>query len=350
MIDGWADAMYTRTMGMVTDTVYSYTDQDDPTDQAYLDYYTSLTVSDRAAVSSILDGVLTIDGDDIDGNHKLFEGDFGITGPNQVLPAPTDDTTTEGVDEAMVSVTGAFNGIPGTFMCPSDCGVNSDEDGNLDEFVGGEWTFTPTELADGADPHIVRGVIPDPYYLDFGYWLQATEDEDGEVTYAVLAFAEGNRDYGTVIDVEGTAVYAGPATGLYVRTTYDPNGKETPVASGQFTARATLTATFGQVEDTTNNNLGTIPANLLNSITGMVSNFMNSDGEMIDDAWEVEFMKGAIDTSDGTFEGMTTGMGAYSGTFHGDTAEDAQPSAASGIFDGHFPNGDVLGAFGANKR
>jgi hypothetical protein len=343
MIDGLAGATYTRTTGMVEDTVYSYTDQAAPTDQAYLEYYSNSNVGDRDAVSGATEaGVLTIDVNDIEGNHALFGATFGITGPHQSIPAPVNDVDTD-VDEGIVSFKGTFHGIPGTFMCPTGCEIGSDKDSNLNSLAGA-WTFTPDDVAEGADAHMVAGVIDDPDYLDFGYWLIATEDEGGKVTYAVLAFAEGNRDYGNVGGVEGTAEYAGPATGLYVKRTVNSDGTITPIASGQFTADAVLNASFGGpsvAEDTQFN------------ISGSISDFRNSADEMIAEAWKVELM-GNADGEDniaaaGTFGGMTTGGGSYAGTFHGDSAAD-QPTAASGTFDAHFPNGDVLGAFGANKR
>ena len=84
---------------------------------------------------------------------------------------------------------------------------------------------------------MVAGVIPDPDFMNLGYWLQATTDGDEETSYSALAFAQGNRDYGDVTAVEGKAEYAGPATGLYMRKVVSPDGDPTPVASGQFTAR-----------------------------------------------------------------------------------------------------------------
>ena len=120
--------------------------------------------------------------------------------------------------------------------------------------------------------------------------------------------------------------------------------------SGQFTEMARLMATFGQVND--DGGEGTIPPNLLNTITGSVSDFRDGYGNKIDADWMVALMRGDIVTSDGTFSGMTTGDGTYSGTFHGsDDTETAdvveKPSAATGVFDAHFDNGHVAGAFGA---
>ena len=85
----------------------------------------------------------------------------------------------------------------------------------------------------------------------FGYWLQATTDEDGKVTRAFSAFTDGNELYGEIATtggdvVEGTATYTGPATGMYMKKSLTPEGQPTrPFSSGQFTADAMLNANFG---------------------------------------------------------------------------------------------------------
>ena len=84
------------------------------------------------------------------------------------------------------------------------------------------------------------------------------------------------------------------------------------------------------------------------TVSGTVSDFMNSAGEMIDEKWEVELMKSASQT-DGTFTGFTTGDGSYSGTFYGDSTlvGDEHPGAVTATYDAHFSNGHAAGAFGA---
>ena len=148
-----------------------------------------------------------------------------------------------------------------------------DADGNLASATG-TWTFTP----DDTDV-MVRGVIKDPEYMQFGYWLQGTEGEDG-TTYEISTFAGGSPVF-TVSNAQtltGSASYAGPATGMFVKKTFDEGGVATPSSSGQFTADANLKAYFGQDTDET------IAPGLLNSISGTVMNFMHG-GEMIDGKW-----------------------------------------------------------------
>ena len=356
-ITGWQGAKYTRTTAAVaatmlpemTDTVIRYTDQADATDQAYTVYYTSETVGMREAVTAVdEDGVLQLDVDDI-ANHALFMGDFGITAPYQMIPAPENDMDTD-ADERIVSVMGSFNGVPGTFDCDEMCSRSSDKDGNL-RALGGAWTFTPAEVAEGADPHMVAGVIPDPDYLTFGHWRRDTVGDDG-TTSGISAFAMGNIPHTAQTTLTGSAKYAGPASGMYMKKTFDGNGNPTPIASGQFTADSELTAYFGQVNDDADK--GTIANNLLNSISGSVTDFRNSTGDMINPGWTVELNKGDIDDTDGSFMGTTTGMGAYNGQFYGPDMnaanEQLMPSSAAGTFDGHFSNGHVLGAFAARKK
>ena len=226
----------------------------------------------------------------------------------------------------------------------------TDADGNLASATG-TWTFTP----DDTDV-MVRGVIKDPEYMQFGYWLQGTEGEDG-TTYGVSTFAGGSPVF-TVSNAQtltGSASYAGPATGMFVKKTFDAGGVATPSSSGQFTADANLKAYFDQDTDET------IAPGLVNSISGTVMNFMHG-GEMIDGKWTVELMRagfgGSDTTTNDTFTGATTGDGQWQGQFIGTVGTDADdtpavgtpPSGVAGEFNGHFTNGHVIGAFGATMQ
>ena len=303
----------------VTDTIVKYNNKAPNTAQAYTAYFNDLTANMAGdAVTSIVaaTGVIELDEQDIAENHGLFMGDFGITGPHQTIPAPMDDTETI-VDEETVNVAGSFRGISGTFTCESECTRSSDKDSNLSG-LGGAWVFTPSGTdTDGTAtmPEVealrVQGVIPDPDFMLLGYWLQATTDADGETEYAMRPFAYGNRDFGTVESVEGSARYEGPATGLYMRKVFtvadDGSGTTaTPVASGQFTADAVLTATFGQIMS--GDNMDSIAPGLFNTITGHISNFMDSDGMEIDSRWTVMLTKGMINELTALSWGMLQAM------------------------------------------
>ena len=284
---------------------------------------------------------------------------------SQILSAamfpPVGDTTTYAATDADMDGTyeygfaGSFHGVAGMYRCTGGsataCGAAKDSTGALT--LTGTWHFVAADAMNA----MVAGVMRDVDYLDFGYWLETTTATDGTMTHAVLAFARGERDYGGVTSVVGRASYAGPATGLYALKRVDPNTAEpTRFWSGQFTADAMLTATFGRGDLA-------IATNEQFMISGSVSNFRNADGGTINNTWSVELggvdaandedtgIAGVqnIDASAGTFSGVTTGGGSWSGMFHGAAgADDALPGAVSGTFDGHFPNGHVLGAFGAN--
>ncbi len=344
-IEGWAGSVYSRseTDGKVATTVVTYTDIEAPADQAYSEYYSEADAGGRDAVQfADPDGVLTIDNSDLVGNDELFGADFSGLG----TPI-ADDASTPEVDESMVSRPGTFHGIPGTFACASNCEITLDAAGQLSE-AAGTWTFTPDEAPEGS-PHMVQGVVPDAEYMNLAYWLKSTEADDGTIAYEIGTLAQGNLPggYGRTSSVTGSASYAGPATGVYMRKTFSPDGAPTPAAAGQFTANANLTAYFGQTSEMS------IGPNLLHTISGTVDTFKDSQGNLISDAWTLKLGKTEINTGDGTFAGVATGTGAagtWSGRFEGDNTADAIPSAATGIFHGHFLNGHVAGAFGAKKK
>ena len=216
--------------------------------------------------------------------------------------------------------------------------------------------------------------VADADYLHYGVWLMRTTDEDGTTYNEVETFAgasEGLPASGAVAAVKGSASYSGGATGVYTRNhEYDAaTGDLINATSGHFTAAASLTATFGQVED--DNNEGTIAPNLLNTLTGTIDDFTlnpsEPGGPEPANEWSVNLV-GDIDTgdNDGTASGTANGGGAegsFSAIFHGsvvpvdhdmddtDTALEVapHPSAVVGEFDANFGNGSVAGGFGARN-
>ena len=336
----------------VTHTVVSYTDRAPNAPAAYGTYYVTGDgpptghVAWRGVSAVESDGVLDLVEAVDDASRPLFgDTDFGITARNQTLTV-TDDTTTMDVMENEIE--GMFHGIPGTFTCAVTCTVVSDDMGML-SMLTSDWTFTPADQEMGADPYMVAGVGMDDFYLDFGYWIV----EGPGAEYAVGTYATSKELVTTLAEITGTAEYAGPATGLYMHKRVGADGKPASAVSGQFTALATLMATFGQAADMS------IPPNMLDSITGTVSDFRNADGDMIAD-WTAMLMVGVDDSNaartsnidvNGTFDGTTTGGGEWNGQFHDArvNADDGAiaPGAAAGVFDAHFDNGHVAGAFGA---
>ncbi|MDE0238957.1 MAG: hypothetical protein OXQ84_01990 [bacterium] len=386
-IGGWTGTIYTRAIGMVTDRVVSYSDFTEPGSAEFSAYYApgAVDAPDGNVVdtSPVTTGDLYVDWpsgaitsvlEDDAGTSDVDETGWLVLTTGSAIAAdvtslifsaamfpPTGDTTTYAATDADMDGTyeygfaGSFHGVAGMYQCTgvnaTACGAAIDSAGALT--LTGTWHFVATDAMNA----MVAGVMRDVDYLDFGYWLETTTAADGTMSHAVLAFARGERDYGGVASVVGRASYAGPATGLYVRKRVDPDTAEpTRMWSGQFTADAILTATFGRGDLA-------IATNEQFMITGLVSNFRNADGEMINNAWTVDLggldaandedtgIAGIqnIDASDGTFSGVTTGGGTWSGMFHGAAGTDnALPGAVSGTFDGHFSNGHVLGAFGAN--
>ena len=273
--------------------------------------------------------------------------------PDTTREYPQDEVGTEGENEGAID--GKFDGADGTFVCVSSgCSIVTDEDGKL-MTVNGTWRFTPDEK--------VTVDVDDPDYLTYGFWLARTKDADGDVkSYEeVETFAGSSVDEsGNVGTVTGEATYKGGATGVYVKNVHNPDSTIASATSGLFTADAELTATFGQVNDDAGD--GTIAPNLLNTISGTVSDLRNDADEVIDGGWTVNLMKGEIVANDGTFSGDATGDGSYSGTFHGSVAGvdhdmDSNtdeiiptPSSVVGEFDANFSNGSVAGAFGAREE
>ena len=212
------------------------------------------------------------------------------------------------------------------------------------------WVFTPDDGCHGP-------TWPDADYLHYGFWLKRTADADGAITYdEVETFASssvaasGDLAVSGAV-VRGTASYEGGAAGVYVRETYKAtDGSVDTATSGHFTADVALTATFGQTAEQD------IAPNMLDSLTGDITNFVLSGGEA--NAWAVNLAQGAIDTGGGTASGAANGggdAGLWTATFHGSVAADAdgnvpQPHTVVGEFDANFGNGLVAGGFGARKQ
>ena len=378
---GFVGSVYERTTmdGKVTDTLTVYSNSEAAGDEDYSDYYQSSTASVRDGITSIGDDETIGTGDDAyTANVVTFATDvsdiseeISVTAfriGNDLEKTFTDDAETEDIDEREVE--GSFNGIPGTYECTSDsCTISTDSDGEVDAFTG-TWTFTPTEA--GAKMKVL-GVTPDADFLTFGYWLQATEDDEGETTYGVRTFAAGAQAFVPTSALEGQATYSGKATGMYAKKTFNDRGVGTPTSSGQFVADATLTATFDQTTAAHPDGAGNVLPSLLNSMTGTVSNFMDASGNDIDDTWSLTLNAALISAIDGsigpgtdaTRPATTTGDegagdGSWVGQFYGPLVTDdtnteqnevtiGYPTGVAGEFNGHFSNGHVIGAFGATK-
>ena len=276
------------------------------------------------------------------------------------------DADTTDKNESMIA--GTFHGVPGTYSCgddATDCVVTRDMDGNLDFDNTDTWTFTPKSLGEDDAPH--RVMVEDADYLHFGFWKSVSEDEDGDPVLMANAVFGGTMMSTAAslrsAELEGSAKYSGAATGKYVRKEFDANADPEHLYGGQFTADATLTASFGGND---------VAVSKQNSIEGMITNFMAGD-DAIDATWTLTLMKAGFgdsgDNADAEFNntaanpamGMTEGdkgmMGNWEARFFGEVTagdadasppvEDVYPSGVAGRFNGHFVNGHVIGGFGA---
>ena len=285
------------------------------------------------AVGYDLGGDLTVS--DAELLARMMSGDWGAASGTSVVHSVDME------DE----VDGTFYGASGTYSCFENggCSVTVDDKGKLTAASDG-WVFYP---ASGA-----RAVVADADFLSYGAWLKRTTDVDGVLTYNdVETFATSSVDDATsdLTDVVGTATYEGGAAGVYVHNVLDPAGEIASATGGHFTADATLMATFGQVLD---DNVGTIAANMTDTISGAIDNFVLSGDEP--QSWSVELERAdfaeSLTGAPHVGEGVTKGggeSGTYTATYYGTADAATQPGSVGGEFTAHFNNGSVAGGYGA---
>ena len=166
----------------------------------------------------------------------------------------------------------------------------------------------------------------------------------------------------------------GSATGVYVkrsvsrRTMKSIDGRvHRRRNGGQFTAETTIIRSH---RFTPRLAVASVPANDHYSIVGSIDDFRDSRGRSIDSSWSLDLGAASFDsqqsaaltgTNGNVFSSATEGdqglTGAWNGRFFGPVVDDNNaampgnqptfPSGVAGTFSGHFTNGDVLGAFGA---
>ena len=364
----WVSNAYTQTnqAGNVTLEGVLYNNVEDPAPASYAAYFgtdgdgLALSYVSSVAVGETDNGQVTFTASNTTGfsvgdnsDQFMFSGFSADPGTNFDLPG-VNDPTTPGVDNERV---GSFFGIEGKFTCSgtADAGCNARVSNSGVLTLLGDWLFTPDGFVAGgpatdtaaATGTMVQGVVPDSDYMVFGYWLEKTTARDGTVSYKVNLYENGPQSHGAVGHLEGTAKYAGPATGLYMKKTVDPNGMPiSPFSSGQFSANAMLTANFGVQ----------VSGSEADVVSGTISGFVDANGDPIAD-WTLMLGQSG-DATDGEFSGTTTGYkggtpGNWAGTFYGESdASDAtaHPGSAAGTFNGHFTNGHVAGAFGTTLQ
>ena len=246
-----------------------------------------------------------------------------------------------------------------------------------DGWIGRAFTYEVDEPKDGeiaAEGGVVYTNIEAPKdgtadadYLTFGYWVTNERGSgDSLHNYGIETFARGlggaagaGASLETGADIDGTATYSGAAAGWYVQEVFSSVGEVQTASQGPFTAKASLTATFGQ------NTEQTIGPGHLFSITGDISDFhdANTEAELV--GWKLMLHRASMDNggSLGAFSAATgrdddTMDGEWTGSMHGNvdageetaSAEDNYPTGVVGEFTGHFSNGAVVGAFGATHK
>ena len=273
--------------------------------------------------------------------------------------------------------TGSYFGAPGQFQCISDtmCGLARNADGDVvvadqgtdDGIQNGNWTFTP-------DPGAMIAV-PDQDWMAYGVWLTTPDDAPGEhrtgvffngmdpYTAAANAFTADN-----VAGLRGTATYSGGATGIYV------DG----LASGLFTAEATLTADFDKASNGVDDDVDYMISGRIDDFRGTNGVFLGDDTQASpndpsagENDWVVMLGADELETN-GVVTGMTSGSadgvswtGDWNGQLFGPSTDDGTatgnaiaPSGVAGRFwaqtaadeeDTSTPTTAVVGAFGATK-
>ena len=272
-----------------------------------------------------------------------------------VGPTGNDDTSTVNLKAGDAQGrAGTFYGVSGRFTCASDCIVSRNKAGKVS--VNQALTFTPNAF--NANTTLAKYADPDADYTRFGYWMKSTKQRDGSYVHDIRTFNGGEgANLATLTEVRGTAKYYGAAAGVYVKK--DGAGDSLVVTDGKFTADAMLTANFGGNAIASDNQY---------TVSGTISDFM-------DGSTDLEFAVLKLNKTSITSTGATGGAaaagtagtllaetdgggtsGLWSAQFYGnagagttDDGTDDHPANVSGQFNGHFTNGHVAGAFGAEK-
>ncbi len=239
------------------------------------------------------------------------------------------------------SVTGTFDGVPGTYSCQQSgttaCASTVAASGFT---LAGGWYFTPSSTT-------AMTSTPETDWQVFGWWSRETSDgvDVQAIAQEFTSAASATTEDVTALTIEGTATYRGGAAGKYA--IYNPLG--TNSSAGAFTADATLTANFS-----------TTAANA--KISGELTGFM-SRGETMD--WTVSLEEASIAAATGNdFSSTSTSTpaggtvwtigdtaaaksGQWSGGFYGLGATTGVPQTATGTFSSGYDSiGRMEGAFG----
>ena len=278
---------------------------------------------------------------------NIMAAGFSSSGAG-TLTYPADNSATDDKDEAFETA-GTYNGAMGTYRCAASsgatCSVTYDAKGKISS-IATNWIFTPAEGAMSDQP--------DYDYYNYGFWLKKTTDKDGVLTYNEVETFAGSTLAPATGSPAGTASYAGGATGVYVKNTYNPDRTLDTASSGHFTADVNLMAYFGG---------GNVGTNKHHSIEGTIDNFMLSGEGDDGSGWSVDVAAGPGISGGAFTDGTAKGgggatdaekNGSFTGTYHGPVV-DAEggihgPKVLVGEFNATFTDGSVAGGYGARKQ
>ena len=259
----------------------------------------------------------------------------------------------EGGEEGFITVPGMLHGVSGTFSCAPTTPAEGCTAAVLTKgynLEGGTWLFIPSD----ANARVMTPA--DTVYASYGWWLYKRPDES-EYHAGVFYDHKGANTAEELnpagfAALRGSASYSGGAAGHYALFSPPTGGTND---AGQFTADASLKATFGATH----------------SVTGMIDNFTGADGMARD--WSVELKKSSAvqttATSGTDFIGNITGgktvwtvngeaaaqAGGWFGRLHNNGANVTNAGDAPNTVVGNFSAdyggaGKIVGAFGATRQ
>ena len=334
-LHGWAGTDYVRTTTSpaLTDHAVIYSNRGAPTTALFATKYSTELA---AGTAGRLDNDVLITAD----SQSIIMSNVFASGSGFM-----DHTESAG---DVVKIRGTYDGGMGYYHCAQSGTANcrSRVNGTGGILLEGGWSFEPDEG--------IMAMTADAEYVIFGWWSREVAAGVDVATFAQrvggttdLAGAANNA-------LTGTATYIGGAAGKYSinePVDGDPN-------AGAFTARAELTARFGNATDG-------------GTISGMLSGFMTDHGAK---DWTVT-LKGTganagAAIEDGGFGAVAENLGqtvwtingeagdageSWSGDFYYESATQQSaantPPTAAGTFSATHSNvGRMVGAFGATKE
>ena len=324
----WSIATLSNTGSTYNDDLVAYSDLGGPTQVLITEHSDHMSIFTAVLDTNNIRAMLSRDNANPIAAARFPGGGGSRTYDHTIDSDPVTDTDGDGNTRNDYDTTrfiGYFDGARGTFECTGTCTV-AHEGGSIYNLSSGDWTFTTSKTA--------RVPVDDDSYMYFGWWKR---EQKGDETLSFEMFSGGAHEVGNIPDtLTGTATYTGPAVGQYA--IYQPLGTQTE--SGSFTARAELTADFGD-------------ASSEGTLSGRVTNFSNASD------WSVTLKSRTIDAGavaraddsvSWTIAGNTEDGGMWDAQFFSDVEGfTGYPEGVAGTFDAKFDDvGRLIGAFGAH--